>query len=469
MRSMSRKMGRQAVSTVNFEAMNRVPGQDGLLEVRGSIVPGMENVWYEYVPKCYDGTKPVPLVVQLHGGGNDGRRWAGYTIWHVLAERLGLIIVYPNSPDYETWACQDREVQYLYDLIQHLCGKYAIDRSRVYMQGMSNGDQMTLAFTMVHPEVLAAAGYTTGPSHADILDGDRPTGALPIIQMRGELDINWMLTPETEDIFATRYEMNDLNREIWLDVNGARECLPALSIQGKDNFLYYAGKNAPIINWEIVGMGHREPVHGAQVYWDRLYSGCCRKNGQIELNPPAEPVTADAGTFVISMGSNKMYGPEGIVSFGRGDFGAARMFVPAVTGHFCPVETGEMVETEVLCAPAEFFAAAMGAEIEYADAGETCRLKLKDGRWITLRSQAVLYECDGVYKALQKPCVLLCGSFYVPVGELCEQLFGSFVSVADDVMCISDHYAVLGRYTARVLRGLLGGEMRPRRRYEWKG
>ena len=63
---------------------------------------------------------------------------------------------------------------------------------------------------------------------------------------------------------------------------------------------------------------------------------------------------------------------------------------------------------------------------------------------------------------------------YTPVGSSIriktEKRDGkAFVSVADDVMCISDHYAVLGRYTARVLRGLLGGEMRPRKRYEWKG
>ncbi len=464
MRSMIRKTGRQAVSVVNFEAMNRVPGQEGLLEQRGEIVPGMENIWYEYVPDCYDGTKPFPLVVQLHGGGNDGRRWAGYTVWHSLAERLGLIIIYPNSPDYESWACQEREIEYLYDLIRLISQKYRIDPGRIYMQGMSNGDQMTLAFSMAHPEVLAAAGYATGPSHEDILGDDRPAGPLPIIQMRGELDINWMLTPETQDIFAMRYSMNDLNREIWLDVNGARDCLPILSISGKDNFLFYPGKNAPIINWEIVGMGHREPVYGAQVFWDRLYSGCRREDGNIVLSEPCLPISGDEDTVVVCMGSNKLYRAGEIIPFGKGNANAARMFVPADVPHFCPVKTGEMGETEVLCVPAEFFAAAFDARVSYDEAGETCFMVLADGRQVVLRSQAVLYECDGVFRALQKPCLQLCGSFYVPAGELCGQLFGSHVSMADDAMCISGHYAVLGRYTARILRGLLGGEMRPRKR-----
>lgn len=462
MKSMIRKAGRQAVSVVNFEAMNRVPPLKGLREARGEIVPGMTNIWYEYVPACYDPGTPLPLVIQLHGGGNDGRRWADYTVWHEMAERKGLIIVYPNSPDYECWTCGQRDIQYLYDLIQLLCKKYTVDESRIFMQGMSNGDQMTLAFTMAHPEVLAAAGYATGPSDEEVLDEDLPTGPLPIIQMRGETDINWKLTPETPDIYENRYHMNDLNREIWQPVNGAEHCLPTLSIEGKDNFLYYPGEKAPIINWEIASMGHREPVYGAQVFWDRLYSGCRRENGEPVVSQPDKPITGEDNTVLIAMGSHLAYRKNGTIPFGRPVAGAARMFLPAELPHFCPVKTGEMCETEVLCAPAEFFAAVFNAVITYEDAGDTCVLTFPEGRHVILRSSAVLFEDNGEFRALQKPCVLLCGTFFVPVGELCQMLFGSHVSMADDVLCISDHYAVLGRYTARVIRKLLGGEMRPR-------
>ena len=86
MKSMIRKMGRQAVSWVNFESMNRVPPLRGLVEVKGEIVKGMENVWYEYVPASYTEGKKVPLVVQLHGGGHDGKRWAGMTVWLVMEQ-----------------------------------------------------------------------------------------------------------------------------------------------------------------------------------------------------------------------------------------------------------------------------------------------------------------------------------------------------------------------------------------------
>lgn len=464
MKSPIMKVRREAVSTVNFEGMNRLPPVNGLREVRGEIVPGMQNVWYEYVPACYDPAKPLPLVVQLHGGGNDGKRWSAITVWHELAEREGLMVIYPNSPEYERWACDGRDVQYLYDLIELVCSKYAIDRSRIYMQGMSNGDQMTLAFSMAHPEVLAAAGYTTGPSDEETLEGDTPRGALPIIQMRGEKDINWKLTPDTPDIYENRYHMNDLNREIWQVVNGSQEVVPLLSIQGKDNFLFYDGTQAPIINWEIASMGHREPADGAQVYWDRLYSGCRRVDGAIDVQAPKNPLHADAHTVLLALGSNLAYKEGRLLPMGPAETGAARMFVPAETAHFCPYKTDEMCETEVLCAPAEFFAVIWGADICYDKAADSCTLTFPDGRQVKLFSQSVLLEDQGVYRAMQKPCVSLCGTFFVPVGELCQMLFGSCVTMADDVMCITDHYAVLGRYTARIMRKLLGGKMRPRKK-----
>lgn len=464
MKTMNRKYCPDSVSTVNFESMNRVPPINGLREVKDEILQGMENVWYEYVPTCYQPGKALPLVVQLHGGGGDGKRWASITVWHEMAEREGLIIIYPNSPEFECWTCSSRDIQYLYDLIEHICCKYSIDRSRIYMQGMSNGDQMTLAFTMAHPEVLAAAGYATGPSDEETLDGDRPVGALPIIQMRGEKDIYWNLTPETLDIYENRYHMNDLNREIWEGVNGTEQVIPKLSIHGKDNFLFYKGKHAPIINWEIADMGHREPVHGAQVFWDKLYSGCRRVNGKLLITAPRRAIAPDEHTVVLAMGSNLAYKHGKLIPIGQPVYGVTRIFTPAEQPHFCLYKTDEMCETETICAPVTFFNIIYGAEITYDSAAECCTLIFPDGRQVKLRSQAVLFEDNGVFCALQKPCISMCGSFYVPVGELCQLLFGSYVTVADDVLCISDHYAQLGRYTARILRGLLGGMMRPRKK-----
>ena len=461
------KMGRDktpspALEIIDFEAANHVPEITNLKECKKQFIEGTINVWYEYVPKSYHG-QAVPLVVQIHGGGHDGKRWANFTIWHELAEREGMIVIYPNSPEYGLWSCEDSDVQYIYDLIQHICKKYTIDKERIYMQGMSNGDMMTLAFSMKHPEILAAAGYITGPSATEFLDGDRPKGALPIIQMRGELDINWKLTSDTIDIYENRYAMNDLNFEIWENVNGIENVIPAVCIEGKDNYLYYHGKNAPVIEWEIQGMGHREPVYSAQVLWDRLYKNC-QRNGQVE-NVLKEQ-KADEDIVIIAGGSNQVYSRGQIIEVNPLSAGKTRIMLPAKVSHFCSVQLNEMCETEVMCVPAEFFEKIFEARLEFNDSGDKVTILFPDKTTVKLMADSFLMDVNGKYMALQKPCILRCGVFYIPVAEFCQMILKKQISVADDVMCISDHYAVLGRYTARILRKLLGGVMRPRQKEE---
>ena len=453
-----------AIGTCDFGSMQQCPAPKRLLEKRASLVPGMENVWYEYLPEGYDPQKVYPLIVQLHGGGMDGKRWAAMTAWHLLAEEYGLIVIYPNSPDYQTWMLGARDVQYLYDLIQRVCADYSVDKSRIYMQGMSNGDQMTLAFSMKHPEVLAAAGFATGPT-ADYLleDGETPAGALPVIQMRGEKDVIPGGPGEGAsgyDIYELRYGMNDLNRELWVAPNGLKH-LPALTVRGKDNFLYYRGQRADLINWEVRDMGHREPPCEAQTFWDCLYSGWRRTAAGPENQGPHRLLEGDGDSFVLSLGSGALYHRDRLVSMKDEDHRAIVRYLSPMPASYGSLGLGEMLETGALFAPAEFFRAAFGAELQYAEDGSQVLVRFPDGRTARFFGGSMLVRYQDAYVSMKKPCVQLCGVFYVPVGEFCGDLMGLSVSEADDCMLISGHQAQLGRYTARVLRRLLGGERRP--------
>jgi poly(3-hydroxybutyrate) depolymerase len=87
---------KKLVQIRDFEQMFTLPPPTGLREAKAKLGSGYPNTWYEYVPQSYTGDERVPLIVQLHGGGNDGRRWANLTIWHLLAEKHGFIVVYPT-------------------------------------------------------------------------------------------------------------------------------------------------------------------------------------------------------------------------------------------------------------------------------------------------------------------------------------------------------------------------------------
>lgn len=459
---------RPPVEMIRFESLNEVPPYERLEKKEAEIVKGMRNIWYEYVPSCYDGSREVPLVVQIHGGGQDGLRWASYTVWHEIAERNNMIVIYPNSIKAGRWDCNEEEIKYLYDLISHMCTVYKIDKTRIYMQGMSNGDMMTLAFTMRHPQVLAAAGYTSGPSSEGGIDGDRPVGALPIIQERGELDINYMLSKDVEDVYEKRYHMNDINRELWENVNGTAKVLPSVTIRGKDNFLIWNGTKAPIINWEIKDMGHREPVYAAQIYWDCLYSGCRMVNGEHLFENPVQTLKGDDDLYLIALGSNKAYHKNKIMRISSFDQGIVRMMVPSPERHFAPLKLNEMAQTEAMYAPVEILNSLFGAEVKSDRAGTLVMVTLPDQRIVTLRKDSLLIDIDGKYTAMQKPCILYFGCFYIPVEEFMRMVLKKQVSIAHDVMCISDHYALVGKYTARIICKLIGGVMRPHEQVEWE-
>ena len=442
------------VKAMDFEEMIRVPRCEGLVEKHGEIIPGYENIWYEYLPESAKAKESFPLVVQVHGGACDGRRWVDFTVWHKVAEENGFMVIYPNAPDYETWKCGDRDIQYLYDLIEKICRDYPVDRTRIYMQGMSNGDMMTLAFTMEHPEVLAAAGYITGPSPEEMIGDERPTAPLPVIQMRGEQDVFFHLPDPLPDyIFEKRYSMNDLNRKLWQDVNEANS-IPKMRIRGKNNFLYFKGEKAPVLLWEIKEMGHREPAEGAQVLWDSLYSFCRRVDGKIVCSVE---FCEDEGDVVLCTGTRNFYKDGEIRPYAAVKDGVPRIFEPTPRVSFFPVKLDEMFNTRALYAPAEFFREAFGAKLEVFEAGDRIVLTFPCGDVIELYSKAVLVKKNGKYTSLKKPCALLCGQFWIPVAEFCRELQGKCVSEQEGVMLITDHYSELSRYTARMLRQQLGG------------
>ncbi|NLV50979.1 MAG: hypothetical protein GXY20_09855 [Clostridiales bacterium] len=452
-----------AVSKCNFETMQGCPGPERLIEKRAEIVPDMTNVWYEYVPKGYDPEKKYPLVVQLHGGGMDGKRWSKMTIWHMLADEYGIIVIYPNSPDYQTWMLTGRDTQYLYDLIERVCAVYSVDRSRIYMQGMSNGDQMTLAFAIKHPEVLAAAGFATGPTAPELFEeGEQPTAPLPVIQMRGEKDLlpSENAGDPTKDRYALRYSLNDFNRHIWTKINGL-EAQPSLTVRGKDNFLFYKGEKADLINWEVRDMGHREPPDEAQVFWNYLYSGRARVNGELTDTGALRRLDGEENAFVISLGSTKLYKKDKAVMMSTDKNAIVRYFEPASQNAFGFAGLDEMLETGALYAPVDFFKAAFDAKIEYVELGDKVKVSFPDGKEADFYAGSTLVRYMGDYRAMKKPCVLLCGLLYVPVGEFCGDIMCLSVSEADDCMLISEKQAQLGRYTARVLREILGGQRRP--------
>lgn len=131
--------------------------------------PGQPRVRYALsVPRGYSASRPVPLILALHFGGNPNGAALGLVtvlVGPALAD-LGAIIVAPETMD-RGWnsAANERAVTALLDAVQ---ASYRIDTRRVVVTGFSMGGAGTWHFASRFPERFSAAIPMAGQPLADI-------------------------------------------------------------------------------------------------------------------------------------------------------------------------------------------------------------------------------------------------------------------------------------------------------------
>ncbi|MDQ3945143.1 MAG: hypothetical protein M3357_08360 [Actinomycetota bacterium] len=105
------------------------------------------------VPEGYDGQRPVPLVVLLHGYSSNGSAQNSYFRLGAQADRETFLLAYPNGTRDLTgnrfWnatdACCDfygrgvDDVAYLDAVLDEISSRYRVDPGRVFLVGHSNG------------------------------------------------------------------------------------------------------------------------------------------------------------------------------------------------------------------------------------------------------------------------------------------------------------------------------------------
>jgi poly(hydroxyalkanoate) depolymerase family esterase len=125
-----------------------------------------------YVP---DGIDPSPsLVVALHGCTQSADAYSQGTGWSDLADRLGFILVLPeqqpanNPKNCFSWflpkdTARDRgEALSIREMIAKAVETYGVDRSRIFVTGLSAGGAMTSVMLATYPEIFAGGAIIAG-------------------------------------------------------------------------------------------------------------------------------------------------------------------------------------------------------------------------------------------------------------------------------------------------------------------
>src|SRR5438132_13852650 len=66
-------------------------------QTRGLSVGSRERTYLLHVPPSYDGHRPVPVVVFLHGAGGTASWSVGETGWDGTADREGFLLLVPEG------------------------------------------------------------------------------------------------------------------------------------------------------------------------------------------------------------------------------------------------------------------------------------------------------------------------------------------------------------------------------------
>jgi polyhydroxybutyrate depolymerase len=158
---------------------------------------GLTRTYQGHLPASYDGVKALPLMLALHGHGGDGQGMQGLTHLNTIADEHGFIVVYPDGYQ-KSWAdgrgvteadqAGVNDVGFLSALIDALAGQYKVDRSRVYVTGISNGGFMSERLACDLSNKIAAIATVAAPMPVGLAARCAPGRPVPYLLMQGTAD-----------------------------------------------------------------------------------------------------------------------------------------------------------------------------------------------------------------------------------------------------------------------------------------
>ncbi len=208
---------------------------------RSLLVNGVERFYRIYVPAGYSRERPIPLVIVLHGGGGSGEQIEATSGMNQKADTAGFLVVYPDGSGrrFLTWnagACcgyaqrnNVNDVSFIRALIDDMMKDFAIDRSRVFVAGMSNGAMMAYRLACELSERIAAVAVVAGTMTVTTC---HPTRLVSILHIHGTADDNVPFSGGIGPRSITRvdYQSVPSSVESWVRRNATRR-IPQVTYQ----------------------------------------------------------------------------------------------------------------------------------------------------------------------------------------------------------------------------------------------
>src|SRR5437773_8456717 len=184
----------------------------------------------------------LPLMVMLHGCGQDAKSFAMSTRMNRIAARERFLVLYPEQDRLANaqgcWNWFDTtsgraygEAALIMKAIDQVCLLYPVDRARIALAGLSAGASMAALLVTRHPErfkaVVMHSGIPPGTAHSTLsalgaMDGRRAT--MPLMATPVSMAASW---PPLMVIHGGVDQVVSANNghaavQVWADAAGAR-------------------------------------------------------------------------------------------------------------------------------------------------------------------------------------------------------------------------------------------------------
>lgn len=148
----------------------------------GATLPARRMSYHLFLPdrfpvpsaRAFQQKGSWPLIVMLHGCEQTAEEFSQGARMNQLAGKKGYAVLYPEQSlrghSHRCWKWYDKATQdgggdvgMIVGMIEKVAEKYPIDRSRIYICGISAGAGMANIVALNHPRLIAAIGLHSGP------------------------------------------------------------------------------------------------------------------------------------------------------------------------------------------------------------------------------------------------------------------------------------------------------------------
>jgi poly(hydroxyalkanoate) depolymerase family esterase len=126
-----------------------------------------------YLPSHYRAKESLPMLVMLHGCHQEAESFAAGTHMNGLADRERLLVLYPEqrqqANNNRCWNWFDPtthggggEAAIIAGMVRAVAAQYAVDRTRIWIAGLSAGGAMASAVASCYADLFAACAVHSG-------------------------------------------------------------------------------------------------------------------------------------------------------------------------------------------------------------------------------------------------------------------------------------------------------------------